>query len=363
MYKIRKSLLDTEKKSYVKEETIYDIKLNCNEGINPYGFDEKLLEQVDFNYEMWMNYPYHGPLREAVIKYWEKFVNLEKENIIFSQGSMGSLHSICSLFLTENPKVIGFVPQFTEFVTNLLAMGYEYVGVPLKAENNYRMVIEDLISQIDESYSFVYLDNPNNPTGYYLELDDVRRLLEHAKSKKVFVIVDEAYGDFVENSRSSVNLLEEFDNLISVRTMSKGFGLAGARLGYIIANKTIINYLDKLQDPYVVPGPVVKLGTLLLQNEHYIEGTMKKISKFKKSLRNTLGENLKMAETIDECPIALLYHINESVDLAHEFGLRGVSVISGDDFYSLKKNCCRLRVPTEEKMEILLDVVKEIEKI
>ena len=94
--------------------------------------------------------------------------------------------------------------------------------------------------QLKQLSSFVYIDNPNNPTGQFLSNAELERIISKCEEMKVYAIIDEAYADFIPREESAVMLGPKYSHMISVRTFSKGFGLAGARAGYIITNKELL---------------------------------------------------------------------------------------------------------------------------
>ena len=88
---------------------------------------------------------------------------------------------------------------------------------------------------IDTSVNLIYIDTPNNPTGQILDKKDAIKLLEYTRNLGIGVIIDEAYGDYLSKEHSCIDLVDKYENLIVIRTFSKGLGLAGIRAGYIIS--------------------------------------------------------------------------------------------------------------------------------
>lgn len=130
---------------------------------------------------MWKEY--HMPLRlkDRIVEYWGPTADISTKNIFLSNGSINSLYTISNIFLSENPKVLGVKPQFSEFVTNLKALGYEYEGITLNRENNYELNVDSLIDMISKEHSLIYLDNPNNPIGQFLSVEQIERIVKRAK--------------------------------------------------------------------------------------------------------------------------------------------------------------------------------------
>jgi histidinol-phosphate aminotransferase len=93
--------------------------------------------------------------------------------------------------------------------------------------------LAELIEE-SENVSGVYLDNPNNPTGKALDQEKIRSIIEVAEKKGILVVIDEAYGDFLTDEQSGMKYVQMFDNVLVVRSMSKGYGLARDRIGYAL---------------------------------------------------------------------------------------------------------------------------------
>lgn len=130
--------------------------------------------------------------------------------------------------------------------------------------------IVDLINQQDTRVLFI--DNPCNPTGTVLETSDIIFLLENVPPKTI-VVIDEAYFDYVLESRftSCLSLVQRYENLIVSRTLSKAYGLAGLRLGYCISSPTLINYLKEKTPPYSVGTLTQSVAEAALISRDFVE--------------------------------------------------------------------------------------------
>ncbi len=360
----RDELQELERKSYIQNRNLVGQDfIDCSEGINPYGvaIDLKEVEPLtpyDVSY-----YPFNDKIFPAIINYWkEQHVELKEENILLTEGSMGGLALLAATMSTDQAKCLGIVPQFPEFISLARFNGLTYEGYHLNSEEKYQFYVEDFLRMIDDDYNLVYVDNPNNPTGQLISLEDIRAILEKAMEKKVHVVVDEAYGDFVGKENSAINLLNEYDNLIVLRTMSKGFGMAGIRGGYMVSSAEAINIMSQLTNPYVTNALTRKYMVLALTRENYLEENAEKISKVKRLLRKMIGDNLTMAVSDDRTPICLLEHRDPNVHL-HELLLeKGVLAIGADAFEGLGKNSVRLRIPRQEDLSILLKALMTIDE-
>ena len=386
--KIKKALLEQEKISYAMDHVeLPENGVDCSEGCNPYGFPAECADAVkNFDTSRLGPYPHSQALFEAIRDYWKDEVFLEKENLVLTDGSISALYIVNNIFDTHNGVVLGISPQFTDYYMHAEMIGLEYAPYQLTKENNYKFDIEEfLMMHYDEvyedgdksfpvkSYNFIYIDNPNNPTGQCIDIKDIETIVKEAIKFNITVIIDEAYGDFMEKSNSAIRLLDKYENLVVIRTLSKGFGLAGLRVGYIIGCKELIHCMNKMINPYMVGELAREVSAEALRHDDFIEKSKAAFAEMKKQLREALGctedcpagntGRLHMAETLDTNSLCMLYHDNESINLKKEFWNRGVLVIDGNDFKGLDSSSARVRLPILEEFPVLLNAVKEINQL
>ena len=122
---------------------------------------------------------------------------------------------------------------------------------------------------INENTRLAILTNPNSPYGDFRPVSEIEELCIKLKEKNIILLIDEAYIDFAP--KSSVNLIKKHDNIIISKTFSKAWGAAGTRVGYMIANKKIINLLSNIQLTYPITGPSLKFINHLLDNTESIK--------------------------------------------------------------------------------------------
>jgi histidinol-phosphate aminotransferase len=221
-----------------------------------------------------------------------------------------------------------------------------------------------------KSYNFIYIDNPNNPTGQCIDIEEIEKIVAGALKKDITVIIDEADGEFMPKENSAIRLFAEYPNLVVVHTMSNGFGLAGLRIGYIIAHKDMISCMKKMVNPYMVGELSREVAAEALKHNEFITRSKRAFAGMKKEIRRELGctrhnpegasGRLHMAETLDTNSLLLLYHDDQDIDLRDEFYKRGVLVIDGYDFKGLDSTSARVRLPKKEEFPKLLEAIKKI---
>ncbi|MGC2871688.1 pyridoxal phosphate-dependent aminotransferase [Ihubacter sp. rT4E-8] len=359
--KIR-DLLKVDVKSYADHTPKSDEStLDCSLGINPYGFPDKAAEVIsNFDVNRLYQYPCGDEAKKAVVDYWAGKADIEGENLVMTDGSISALCLLVNVFAQKDSELVCFLPTFTSMVEYARMMGMKVSGIATSQNENFREDVDQLIDAITEKTSLVYIDNPNNPTGQTLCLDALRKVLEKCEKLGVYCIIDEAYADFIPVEESAVNLGAEFKCMISVRTFSKGWGLAGARAGYIITNKELVEFIGKISNPYMMNEVSRALTCEILKNtvqpcNHGIDFAI-----IKGALRDACGKQIIMAETDDRVPICLLRHVDETMDL-QEYLMKGkILTCSGQEFEPMGKNCVRLRVPTISEAGRLIEAFKRL---
>ena len=224
--KINSAIKSQTKVSYAIESAgplPYDI--DCGEGINIVMIPPEAKKAFDgLTFEMLRAYPHSVGIKDSIIDYWKDYTALNYKQIVLCDGSISGLYLINRLFLEPGDRVLGYVPQFSEYETDVKMYGCAFDGVPLKAENNYKFSPADVLAALKPEHKLIYLDNPNNPTGQVIPLAEIETILQAAQKQGTAVIVDEAYGDYMPRQNAAANLFAKYDNLIIVKTFSKGFG-------------------------------------------------------------------------------------------------------------------------------------------
>lgn len=362
MRRLKQSVLDVPHLSYASADKTPEELLDLGEGDNPYGFDTGVLTRVNLTEPaLWAGYPHtRDLLKQDLIRWWNDAVALAPEQIHLTAGSIDAIYKIHALFDPKQGGVLGVEPQFSDTVMNARVNGFAYTGLPLTKDSGFLISADELISSLTEDISILYLDNPHNPTGQTASFETLRKLLDRAKETGSYVISDEAYGDYVGREQSAAVLLKEYDNLIVIRSFSKGWGFAGARCGYLLLPSTLNRELEKLSNPYVVPGPVGALLHELLRSDAHLNESRRKIRATKQKLKAQLGAGLFMSVTDDQVPICLLYTDDPGFHLGNAFLEEGVRVIFGENYYGLDNSSVRVLMPKEADEARLFAAVRRI---
>jgi histidinol-phosphate aminotransferase len=222
------------------------IKLASNE--NLLGPSPKAVEAIRDEVSNIHLYP-EGPatmLRQALA---EKFA-LPEERVVVSNGADNLILMIANAFLNEGDEVVMAHPTFPVYTNVTQIMGGKPVRVKLK---DFTHNLEGMLKKVNRKTKLVFICNPNNPTGTTVTQEMFNRFLSELPDR-VIVILDEAYGDFVEDPfyPNGLDYINDRKPMIVLRTFSKVYGLAGLRIGYALGREDLIACLYQVRDPFPV---------------------------------------------------------------------------------------------------------------
>lgn len=365
MLNMNKSVVDFKPNTYA-DEGGQICKVDCSLGVNLEPLPDKVIRKLNnLSANVLKDYPHDDAVYDCLLKKLNKLnPSLKKENIAIGCGSIDILQKLNNLFLDKDTKVLGYSPQFSAYIDDVRMKGAKYVSTVLNKSNNYKLNPDAICKQIlEEKPSFVYIDNPNNPTGQIYSKDELEKIWKSAKEVNAALLVDEAYGDYMDQKENSVvDKVNHWDGLIVTKTLSKGYGMAGMRFGYVVAEEYVIKELGKLLVGFNSSGLSRELAIAMLEDDDYLEG-LKEITESKvRRIKETLTGSIKMAETADCVPISLLYTEDETINLAKVLSDNGIATVTGVGFEGIGANTVRLMVPAEKDMPLLCELLKQAEK-
>ncbi len=252
------------------------IKLASNE--NNYGPSPQVVETLKKESGRVNVYPYR--FREARKKI-AGYCGTKAENILLGNGSDELIDMLLKTF--KGP-VLSFRPAFAEYRLVAGILGEEYDEVNLN--DDFSFPAEEFVNKAKDA-EVLFLCSPNSPTGGVISEEDVRKVLELGK----LTVVDEAYVEFY--GKSVIPLLEEFPNLVVMRTFAKAFALAGLRLGYLVASKEIVELLSKVRLPFNVNSLALGAGIAAIDSVSYMKETVENIKKDREILLEKLAGKFK----------------------------------------------------------------------
>jgi histidinol-phosphate aminotransferase len=220
------------------------VKLASNE--NPFGSSPLAKEAIKSSVDEAALYPdgYSGLLREKLAIH----LNVSPNQLIFGNGSDEIIQILSRAMLSPSTNTVMATPTFPQYKHNAIIEGAELREVELKDGNHD---LNGMLKQIDDQTRIVWVCSPNNPTGTHIKKQDLLSFIKQVP-KTTLIVLDEAYYEYVvaDDFLETVPLLDQYPNIIILRTFSKIYGLASLRIGYGIGNADFIRSIEPVREPF-----------------------------------------------------------------------------------------------------------------
>lgn len=259
-------------------------RLNNNENpLGPPPASQKVIKT--FHSERSAVYP-SGDCYHLRHKLAEKF-NLSPEQFIVGNGANEVITFVIKAFCEKGDNIITADKTFAVYEWVAKFSGFEARLVPLV---NFAFDPLGILEKIDKKTKLIFICNPNNPTGTYWNEETLRAFLKKIDGRQI-VVIDEAYFEFVEKEDfpDGLKLIEEYPNLVVFRTFSKMYGLAGLRIGYLAAEKEVIDIISRTCVVYSVNVMAQEASLMALEDKEHILKTRELVKKGKEFLKRELG--------------------------------------------------------------------------
>jgi histidinol-phosphate aminotransferase len=194
---------------------------------------------------------------------------LDPERVVCGAGSDEIITLIARAYIGPGDEAIYCEHGFLIYPIAIRVSGGKVVVAP---EKNHTADVDAILSLVNERTRVVYLANPNNPTGTYLPVDEIRRL--HAGLPgRVILVLDAAYAEYVQRNdyESGLELAASQENVVMTRTFSKIYGLAGLRIGWCYGPAAIIDVLNRIREPFTVSAPAIAAGAAALRDRAHFD--------------------------------------------------------------------------------------------
>jgi histidinol-phosphate aminotransferase len=332
------------------DEKIVKMNLNENFAVTSEEVKELLLDackNVDVR-------AYPPPRGSLAVKAIADFLGLSELEVAVANGADEIMDLLMKVFVRKGSKVMIAEPTFPMYT--FFAELYGGKKVTTMLNQDFSLDVDCMLKMANKQTRLLFVCSPNNPTGNQFRELDIKRLLNEFKG---IVVVDEAYVDFAKCS--VVDWIQDYDNLAVLRSFSKAFGLAGLRLGYIVSNKTIIDYVKRVIGPFNVNSVTQQAIVLALQNWSYFKEKLE----FVVNEREWLLKNLQQIDGIKPFPSDanfILFKVTKdglnSTTLAERMANRNV-LVKDRGHLDLLRNCIRVTVGGRSMNECFVSALKE----
>ncbi|MBR8836891.1 MAG: histidinol-phosphate transaminase [Stigonema ocellatum SAG 48.90 = DSM 106950] len=255
------------------------IKLNSNE--NPYPPSPAAMFVLrNFNGEWLRRYP--NPFAQEFRLATSKVLGVPSDWIIVGNGSDEILNIVIRACAEPGRQIVYPVPTYVLYHT--LSQIQDADITEISYSEDYRLPLKELVAA---NGAVTFIASPNSPSGHVVPADDLREL---ATKLSGVLVIDEAYVDFAEEN--ALGLVTEYENVIAIRTLSKGYSLAGLRLGFGVANPKLLSGLYKVKDSYNIDAIACAVGAAAMTDQAYKNACAAKVKASRTKLATALKQQL-----------------------------------------------------------------------
>lgn len=327
------------------------VKLASNE--NPLGPSPLAVARMRESLDRLHLYPTGVDLREALAS---KF-GTKIENVITGSGSEGIMANIVRTFLCDDDEVLTSEGTFIGFQVLAEGRGVPFRTVPLRAD--WHIDLAAMASAVNDRTKIIYLANPNNPTGTIFAKSEFDEFYRHVP-ERVLIILDEAYFEYAkDNARYPDSMFYRYDNVITLRTFSKIYGLAGVRIGYGFAHEELIANLMKVKLPFEPSSLGNAAGIGALEDREFLHRSLETNARGMRRVREGLaGLGYRAIASEANFVLVPLCDADEAGQLAQALVERGVIIRPLANFGM--PTCVRITIGTDDENEFLLETMKQV---
>lgn len=284
--------------------------------------------------------------------------NINENNILCGAGSDEVISMITQTFCQKDDEVIYSEHGFLMYPIAAKKVGAKAVKAK---ETELKANIDNILKLINKKTKVIFIANPNNPTGSYLNKSEINKLIQNTP-KNILIVLDHAYDEFVDKNDypNALELAKKHQNIIVTRTFSKIYGLASLRIGWCFADINIINSLNKVRGPFNVSGPAQISAIEALKDQNFIKKSKLHNDKWLNIYYQELAkiENVKFYKSQGNF-ILIEFENSEKAKKVNDELLESAIIVREMTAYSLPK-CLRVSIGSDKENKIFLKTLKKL---
>lgn len=338
--------------------------IDFSSNINFLGPPVQIITAIQNNLEQIKNYP------EINSKSLKKLIAAEHElkmgQITVGNGAAELLYQLTKVKRPQKVMIVN--PTFSEYKLAAESVQAEIINYQLKPENDFSFDLKKLQQNLSSELEILFICNPNNPTAQLSKKAELEVLISEAADLGIMVVVDEAFIDFTADAEkySVVSLLNDYQNLLVLKSLTKLFAIPGLRLGYALTNENLSQKLNNNRDPWSVNYFAQLAGSIIFSGKkeifQYIKESKEKIAEEREYLYNNLKEikNLKpFKPSANYIFIDISAADYQAAELKSKLLQKAVLIRNCDSYPGLKNNYIRIAVKDRKSNDILLELLKK----
>jgi histidinol-phosphate aminotransferase len=337
----------------LKKEDI--IKLGSNE--NPWGPSPKAMKAIKDEIASINRYP-ESQLHELVSEIAQYSGVKDSQVIIGGDGADEIIDVLAKTFINPDDEFIVPLPSYMYYEYLLKQYGARPVYAKWDLDEN-RLDEESIFDSITERTKMIFLCSPNNPTGTLIDKEVLINIA--SKNPEVLIVIDEAYFEYSEVTNK--DLIDEFNNIFIIRTMSKVLGLAGMRIGYGLACEEIIEYMHRIKPVFSLTRLSFVAALNTFRDKEYITESIRKGIESRQYLYDEISK-IDGLHVFPSKSNFMLIRVKDTGFTASELALelmkKGIIVRDCTSFKGLDEYWIRISICTLEEDEKFIDILKEV---
>lgn len=333
--------------------------LDFSASINPLGMSPLVRETLINSLGSLVHYPdtTHQELKQALAHYH----SLSAENFSIANGSTELIYMLPAILSGKKALIIS--PSFSEYVHALNQHGWETDHFVLSSKNNFTINIIELEHALARGVDALFVCNPGNPSGTLYPQQIIEDIYRVCLSTGTFLVLDEAFMDFCEESSAKCSVVHR-DDLVILRSMTKFFGIPGLRLGYAISCRSLAGRLDSMGGPWSVNTLALKAGVAALHDSVHNGKSLEYISRERAVLCEYMGRfpQLKLYPSQVNYLLVEITNGQTSGEIKEQLLLHRIIIRDCSTFTGLTDKFFRIAVRRHEENVKLLECLGRILK-
>ncbi len=349
MIRPKKAVLEMDDYSPPTSGRENKLRLDFNE--NTIGCSPKVVEALKkVDASKLSVYPEYAQFRKKLAS----FLKVDEDEVLLTNATDEAIQLVMNTFVEKGDEVIIPVPTFAMFKFYASLSGAFIKEVLYKDDLSFPTA--RILEALSKRTKIVVLVNPNNPTGTAIPEKDLLLIIQKAQENNTLVLIDEAYYEFY--GKSSLALIQQFENIILTRTFSKAYGLAGIRIGCLIANTKTMRWLEKAISPYSVNSLAVIAAEAALGDWGYVEKYVMEVNKNKAGVEKELA--LLGIKTFPSEANFLIADVGKLCNTICEKLKQKDILVRNRTKDPLLNKCLRVGIGTKEQCDRFIKALKEI---
>ncbi|ART76632.1 threonine-phosphate decarboxylase [Sutcliffiella horikoshii] len=270
-------------KKLLKAEELEVLDFSAN--LNPLGPPQWLQRELEAQWKKLLYYPDPNYSFSTSALAWME--RIRDKEILLTNGGAEAIFLATKYFEGKRAGIVH--PAFSEYDRACRHYHLQVTDILTSHEEDFRLPMNQLLESLPD-LDVLFLCRPNNPTGVVISKAEIKMLLEQGLHHQTFLVIDEAFVDFVPHE-ALTPLLKEYPNLILLRSLTKMYTIPGLRLGYMMASEAVINEIKDFQIPWSVNGLASAIAPLLLKDKNFVAKTVSWLEEETRKLRAFIESN------------------------------------------------------------------------